>query len=330
MALAVSASLAVLAFTTPLRTAPQQALAAPPSHVVFHWSPAIDLYFHVRVAESALAAEPFAPAAKLARELDRALGGMALAWGPLDGLLPGCATVADLQAAFARAPERLALRGGTQVELRARALELAAALVPAEEAFAELWKERAPRLAAVRALWTERVGAKERALLDFHLASLGMTDPRLALPVYLVGEAPWPGALTVFDERRQGVSFVAASAGEGSTLLEIVLHEVTHSLDVACGERSALGELRARLPAPEGAARRGDPAHVLMFVQSAESIRRVIDPDHHDYGDLEDVYARLGAGVEALRGAWGDHLAGRLTRAEAFDLYAESLAPAGK
>jgi hypothetical protein len=318
----------MLCALAPLLALAGQAEPATPSRVVFHWSPAIDLYFHVRVADSALAAEPFAPAAKLARELDRALGGMALAWGPLDGLLPGCRTVADLAAAFARAPETLTLRGGTQVELRARALELATALVPAEAAFAELWKERAPRLAAVRTLWEERVGAKERALLDFHLASLGMSDPHLALPVYLVGEAPWPGALTVFDERRQGVSFVAANAGDGSTLLEIVLHEVTHSLDVACGEHSALGELRARLPAPEGALRRGDPAHVLMFVQSAESIRRVIDPAHHDYGDLEGVYARLGAGVAALRGAWGDHLAGRLTRAEAFDLYAESLAPA--
>jgi len=314
---------------TLLALAAQAEPPAAPSRIAFHWSPAIDLYFHVRVAESALAAEPFAPAAKLARELDRALGGMALAWGPLDGLLPGCQTVADLQAAFARAPESLELRGGTKVELRARALELAAALAPAEAAFAELWKEREPRLAAAKALWDERVGSRERALLDFHLAGLGMTDPGLALPVYLVSEAPWPGALTVFGEQRQGVSFVAAGAGAGSTWLEIVLHEATHSLDVACGERSALGELRevlGKLPGP----RRGDPAHVLMFVQSAESIRRVIDPAHRDYGESEGVYTRLGAGVEALRGAWGDHLAGQLTRAEAFDLYAESLAPPAK
>jgi hypothetical protein len=312
-----------------LALAAQAAPPAAPSRIAFHWSPAIDLYFHVRVAESALAAEPFALAAKLARELDRALGGLALAWGPLDGLLPGCQTVADLQAAFARAPESLELRGGAKVEMRKRALELAAALAPAEAPFAELWKQRESRLAAARKLWDERVGSKERALLDFHLASLGMTDPGLALPVYLVGEAPWPGALTVYGEQRQGVSFVAASAGAGSSWLEIVLHEATHSLDVACGERSALGELRETLGKTPGP-HRGDPAHALMFVQSAESIRRVVDPAHRDYGESEGVYARFGAAAEALRGAWSDHLAGQLTRAEAFDLYVESLAPVGK
>jgi hypothetical protein len=304
--------------------APRPQEAAPsPARIEFRWSPAIDLYFHVRVAESAANEASLAPAARLARALDQTLGGMALAWGPLDGLLAGCESVAQLRAAFERAPEALNLRGGTFVDLRRRALELATALAPAEAAFAEAWKTREPRLRAVRALWEERVGAKERALLDFHLASLGLADPGLVLPVVLVGEAPWPGAFTVLDEQRRGVSFVAADAAEGSLLLEIILHD-THSLDVAAGDRSALGELRAQLGSSATDERRPDPAHVLMFVQSAESIRRVIDPAHRDYGEVEQVYGRLGDAA-TLRGLWSDHLEGRLSRAEALALYVEGL-----
>jgi hypothetical protein len=302
------------------------------TRIVFHESPVIDLYYHVRVAKDAAEDEAFAAASRAAQALDRALGGQALAWGPLDGRLSGCETAADLRAAFASAPEKLTLRGGTEIELRKGALELADALLEAEAAFAPLWEARRSKLRAARSHWESAVGAKEKELLALHLELLGMNDPGIELPVFLVTEAPWPGALTVFDEQRRGVSFVAVSAGEGSKFLEIVLHEVTHSLDIASGERSAFGELRARMAKAglERDRRLGDPAHTLMFVQSAESIRRVLDPSHQDYGERERVYARLGESATLVRGLWSDHLEGKLTRDEALDGIVAGLAPAAK
>ncbi len=314
------------------------------TRVVLHTSPVVDLYFSVRAAAARPSvSELFAPAVAAVRTIDRALGGSPLAWEPLDGRLSGCTTAADVKAAFGGIADSLGLDhgstpGGKEVELRAPALALADALVALEPAFLETWKEHEAELAEARARWETKVGPKERALLDFHRTSLGMPDPKAELSVYLVTDAPWPGAETMLDTQGRGVSFVgvsfiAAGSAPDSQFFEIVLHEVTHTLDVASGEASVFGELRARL----GAAgldprdrRLHDLPHTLMFVQAAESIRRVIDPAHVDYGEIQKVYARSGPGSEDLRGFWRDHLDGKLTRAEALDLIVASLQPAAR
>src|SRR5437867_9569591 len=89
-------ALLTLLSTVPLqaRATPQESAAAGRTHIVFHESPAIDLYFHVRAvaAGGTKPSEAFVPAVEAARELHRALGGNALAWGPLEGLLPDAET----------------------------------------------------------------------------------------------------------------------------------------------------------------------------------------------------------------------------------------------
>lgn len=294
----------------------------PETRIAFHASPAIDLYFAVRTAVGPGAPDGLDRAVDAARALDRALGGSMLAWGPLDGRLPGCTTAKDVVAAFEGAPASIELMGGKRAELRAPALALARALVEVEPAYQATWKEHEKAIAATRARWSEAVGSKERALLAFHLASLQMADPKAELRVFLVGQAPAPGAVTVRDLEGRGVSFVSVASAAGSQLLEIVLHETTHTLDLASGDASVLGELRKRLGAaglgPRDRALRDLP-HTLMFVQSAESIRRVIDPAHVDYGETEKVYQRSGPLAEALRGLWRDRLDGKLTLSAAFD-----------
>lgn len=301
------------------------------THVVFHESPAIDVYLLVRARSAPSQGDPsegLRPAVEAARALDRALGGSPLAWAPLDGLLPGCTSTSDLVEAFGRAPESLRLRGGSEVQLRPLALDLAHALEAIGDESRTTWSEHAPRIAAVREQWKRDVGAHEAELFAFHLRSLEMDDPHLELPVHLVGEAPWPGAVTVRGENGRGVSFVGANAAEGSALLEVILHETTHSLDLAAGDESILGALRERL-AEAGIEPRDrrlfDIPHALMFVQSAESIRRVIAPEHRDYGELEGVYERLGPAADVVRGIWCDRLDGKLTRDEALDAMVEGV-----
>src|SRR5262245_3578795 len=222
-----------------------------PTRIEFHESAAIDLYFHVRATAGSGQASPIealAPAVAAAKELHRALAGDPLAYGPIEGLLPGTEHAADIVAAFARAPESVELRGGKKAPLREGAQKLAAALVQAEPAFAELWKEHEKRTAAALDCWKARVEPKERELLAFHLASLGMRDPGVAIPVYLVAEASWPGAVTHYDDAGRGVCFVAVDPVPGTQLFETVLHEATHALDIAT-EESALGALRKALEA---------------------------------------------------------------------------------
>ncbi len=315
-----------------------QASAAPAArtHVELRESRAITLWFHVRALAEKKDAEPpeeLAPAVEAARALGAALGGDFLAWGALEGMLPGCETAEDVAKTCERAPETLELRGGTKVALRERARELAAALVEVEPACTAWLDAARPRIAAGRALWETRVAPKERALFDYHLASLGMEDPGLAIPVYLVAEAPWPGAVTHRGEDGRGVSFVAVEPEPGTLFFETILHETTHALDVATDDRSALGELGRKLRAA-GLGERDralhDLPHGLMFVQSAESIRRVIDPAHVDYGIARKVYTRGGPALETLRAAWHDHLEGNLSEAQALDAIVASVRPAAR
>lgn len=311
--------------------APEAATAAERSRLVLQASPIIDLYFRVRawaVAPDAPIPAAYVPAVEAARALDRELGGLALAWGPLEGLLLGCNSAGDLEQAFARAPEQLALRGGQTVNLRAGGLRIAQALAAAEAEFLgrpaaaepSLWQEDQERIAAARARWDAQVAAQAADLLAGHLGSLAIADPKLEVPVYLVAQAPAPGAITHRSGPRRGVCFVAVEGAAGSQLFEIVLHEATHAFDLAAGDASAFAELRRALEQagidPRDRRHRDLP-HTLMFVQSAASIRRFIDPAHRDYGEVSGYYAKLGPGAELVRRRWGEHAEGKRTLAEA-------------
>jgi len=96
-------ALAAFALQTPTPQSPAPQTPAPSTaatHIALTVSPAIDLYFHIRnVASSGgkTTVEGFGPAVDAARALDKTLGGSFLAWGPLEGLLPGCQTASDIQ-----------------------------------------------------------------------------------------------------------------------------------------------------------------------------------------------------------------------------------------
>ena len=160
-----------------------------------------------------------------------------------------------------------------------------------------------------------------------------MPDPHLTIPVALVLEAPFPGAVTHLGADGKGVCFVAVGNAPGSQLFETILHEATHALDVASGNDSALGELRFLLLA-SGVGQTDkllrDLPHTLMFVQSAESIRRVIDPAHQDYGEVAKLYARMGPNAEFVRGFWRERLDGKTKSTEALQQIVANVLPAPK
>ncbi len=301
------------------------------SRLVFEISAPIDLFFFVRARAAPLrpdepplaALEGFEPAIEAVAELERELEGSFLAWGPLEGSLAGARTLDDVERAFADLPETFEPRPGKKVALRERALAIAEALREVEPRFrAEAWPAHEAAIDEARARIARDFAPKEAACLAFHLESLGMEDPALDLPVVLVAEAPFPGAVTHRGPQGRGVSFVAVNGVEGTQLFETALHEATHSLDVATRGASVLEDLRARLAkaglGPRDRALRDLP-HTLMFVQSAESIRRTVDPEHRDYGDVAGYYARVPEASLLVRPAWQEHLAGKLTREEALE-----------
>ena len=84
-------------------------------------------------------------------------------------------------------------------------------------------------------------------------------------------------------------SFVSVLPHPGSTLAEMVVHEVTHALDL----------VRTReTPSVIDALRDGQPPtsqswHVPFFLLAAEGIRQFVNPDHQDYGDTHGYYRKV-------------------------------------
>jgi hypothetical protein len=291
----------------------------------FATRPFLDLYFHVRTLAASKDPVPelagYAAAVGEARALDAELGGI-LGWGLFEGLLSDCSSAKEASAALAGVDESVSLRSGKTVELRAAALRLAAALEKAEPAFQErVWPEHQRAIEAARARIAQGFSGKEGECLAYVAKSLGLSLEARAIQVRLVHELPSPGAVT---QRAPGggVCFVGVKAFEGTQLLESILHEATHVLDLATpAAASALDTLRARLE--QGGLTRADREwrdvpHTLMFVQAGETIRRLVDGKHEHYG-ASGYYAKVRAVADIELAAWKEHLDGKATRAEALE-----------
>ncbi len=311
-------------------TPPSVPSISPQTRLVYEQSPIVDLYFYIRACaapERETAPPPgFEAAVELVAALDRDLDRFFLAWGPIEGALRGSQSATDLERAFADVPAELELRSGKSVALHERAQELARVLREVEPLFLErIWPQHRTAIGDARELLARGFDEKQAECLAFHLKSLAMSDPGLEIPVYLVAETPSPGAVTHRDDEGRGVCFVAVDGAEGSQLFETVLHEATHALDIAVDE-SVLGRLRDKL-AQKGVTQRDrayrDLPHTLMFVQSAESIRRTVDPEHHDYGDVSGYYSRVPEASQLVRPAWKEFLDGKASLEETLERIAE-------
>jgi parvulin-like peptidyl-prolyl isomerase len=304
----------------------------PRSRIDLRVDPLADLEQWVRKLASPGAPAPeidgLGAAIEAARALDGALGSP-LFWGLLEGLLPRCAVARDFTALCASLDESRALPGGRTVALRELATNFARALEVVEPLFMEqVWPEHRRRIEARLAPLRPQFGALGSTALEQLQFALGLEDPRVLAPVYLVAEGPAPGGVT---HRTGGgaASWISVADFEGTQLHEVIVHEVAHTLDVASeGRPSALSELRDALSAagfgPRDRVLRDAP-HALMFFASAFAVRRAFDAAHRDLGDVAGQYAKFGLAAEAVRAPWSEHFAGKLTRAAAVEKTLEAL-----
>lgn len=306
---------------------------APTARVELRIEPYVDLWFHVR---SLSQPGPHEVPALLERgvqaaKLVQAELGSGLAWGVIEGLFDAHPTGAALRKAIAALPERTAV-GGREVALRDCAGALADALLAAEPEWRDqIWPQRATALIRARRELEFALLLKQDELYAFHTRSLGIDVRGLSIPVYLVTAAPTPGAITHRGENG-GVCFVTAHEGGGSQLVETVVHESTHALDIA-SDGDVFDELRARLKARGLAATdklHRDIPHTLMFVQSAQSVRRVLAPEHVDYGVQAQYYDKVRAVADVELRIWPQVLDGKLAPDAALDALCAELAPATK
>jgi len=298
-------------------------------------SPLTDLWFELRARGEAPPPNEedlLTPAVAAMRTLGEELGS-ALAFGFLEGLLDGAADASRLRARMERElPELQTLRvpGGTrQVELRSLGLAVADALVEVEPRWrAEHWPARRNRLERRRLELEARLASQAgREALHHFYSTLGFATDGLRVPIYLTVHAGWPGGVTHFRQPGEtGVSFVSLEQRGNGLILETVLHESIHALDVLRrGGTDMIDTLEARLTAA-GLEPRAARAwvHTLFFVHAGDTVRSFLDPDHVDYGDAEAYYPKVGEIAEIERALWSDLRSGAVDREELIEALVEA------
>lgn len=296
----------------------------------FRVSPVIDMYYYVRTVAAETSRrqpdEAFIPAVEAGRKLGLELGDSLFGWGVVEGSLYGCDSMKDLVESFAQLPEKYTPpsepgKGGgssKEVELRAGASALAEALATAEDYFQKsIWPEHERLILEVQRRILEALAPKEADCVSYLLQHLGPQDPKVSVPIYLVANMPFPGAETNIRPDGAAVCFVAVRGQDPLQLIETILHESTHALDVVWARGTVLDQLRRLLEEAGDTVRKEDlryVPHTLMFVHAGETVRRLLDAKHRHYGDVSGYYQKVPRAAEAVRQPWIDYLDGKTTR----------------
>lgn len=268
--------------------------------------PFVELYFAARAAEASAAAKPQTPADLLALA---SIDATAVDSETAEAFLKACA---DL-------PESIE-RGGQTIVIRDTALALARRLVAMSD------RDREAQLARTRGGLDAKKRAIESALqrwpplLPSALQSLEMGTVDLTVPVVLVSNMPSPGAATFRATGGRAISVVGVELLEGSDLVETVLHEVLHAVDVQSAQRpTVLQQLRAALTNAGVPARNSaDCLHAVIFAQAAATVKRVADAAHEPVGAKPNgPYSRMSPPARETVNIWTDHAEGRIDLATA-------------
>lgn len=244
------------------------------------------------------------------------------------------ANASELEKDFALLPETIQTANG-EIRLRERAAALAKALSRIEDEFRKkVWPQHKAEIDRAALQIAQRLIPKTRECFAYISKSLGMSEPAGTVPLYLVYQAPRPEGFTFRQRDGKGVCVMGVTANTGTQLFEIALHESIHAFDVeSTGDRNALVDIRNRLT--KAGLKSDDPdlrnvPHTLMFIQAAETIRRLIDPTHRHYGEVSGYYERVPLVSKLELPIWISYLDGRITRDEAVTQIVEGFLKARK
>ncbi len=265
-----------------------------------------------------------------------ALGGWSR-WALIEPTLARCQTTAEALEACAGLPTTFKPRTRDEaVPVREPATELVQAYQKLEPEFRQsMWPRHQAMLEKAAGRIANEFLPRQAECLEMMCQHLNIQDPRVRVPVYLVTDAPRPGAFT--HRHRDGfMSIVSIGGVDGSLLYEAIIHEMLHVLDVTSADQNTvLNDLRARLRAaglgPPAAAFHDVP-HTLMFVESGEVIRRCVASNHLHYGEEMGYYDTVPELAQTVRPAWTEYLDGKISRQAALDRIMDALTkgkPAG-
>jgi hypothetical protein len=291
-------------------------------HLEVRVKPFIDLYFFVYKLSSSSDKPPeingFAEAVDAARQTPFT--------STLIDLIPfQCETAADAVRAFSQFPETNKTGKGEIIPLRERAVHLAKTLAFIEKPFLEkIWPQHRAVIEQAAARVAQTLGPKEQECFTYLTSHLGMENAEYIVPVYLVAETGWPGAFTMWgNQSNHGICVLSVRALPGSQLLGAILHEAIHALDLETrGSGNVLQVLNDRLL--KAGFDKNDlvvklAPHLLVFIQSVETVRRYLDQSYHPYD--EGVFARPGLQpvIKIELPIWMAYLDGKMSREDALN-----------
>jgi hypothetical protein len=269
----------------------------------------------------------FEEAVGIARQLNTEFGSWAGGGWPLvDTALAKSNNSLEAMQALSQAPETITSRQGKTIRLRDAAIRYAKALNAVEASYLKNVRSQHEMLAARTMDYIVKIfQSQEQKCFAYFRTSLGLAETQFGIPVFLVAESPWPGGFTFWDSTRKGTVILSIEANPGSLLLEALMHETIHALDLENGgTENVLEGLRSRLK-KAGVAENDiavvQGAHLLVFMQAGETVKRFLDPSHQHYGDVKGVYkyAALEPLVNLARPIWMAYLDNKISRDEAMN-----------
>lgn len=225
--------------------------------------------------------------------------------------------------AFSQFPENYKTKRGDEVALRAKAMRFGQSLAAFEEPYLkQVWPQHKVLIEKAVASIEKTLVPKEAESFGYFTHHLGLQEANSTVRIYFVAETPWPGGFTMWakDETR-GLCVISITAHRGPQLMTTVLHEAIHALDLETkGTGNVLVELRERLL--KAGFKAGDAVvqhapHLLVFIQSAETVRRYLDPSFKPYS--EGIFSRpaLQPLLKVQLPVWMSYLDGKISRDEA-------------
>jgi hypothetical protein len=237
-----------------------------------------------------------------------------LGFALLDGFIADSAGLRDLGRSFWDAPEKVSEDVPVQEPLVYvyRALRKA---MPIYEA--DIRDDHKKVVQAAQERIDKELTPNADKVVGFILDSLQLEDSGGTVPVFLTAAGPPPGGFTSRSRETSAACFIAVEGFAGSLLYEVILHESTHAFEVLAADAnpSVLDLLRREL-ASRGVSEKDpkyrDVPHTLMFVQSAETVKRFINPQHIPYGEVLGYYKRIGKIADSVQRHWLLHLDGHV------------------
>ena len=317
-------AIALLVATLPAAPVTQSQLrpAAQKRQLEFRVHPFADLFFYVYRFSTGSDKVPeldgLAKSVEAAKQLPLVL---TLA----DGLPFELENSAAAAKAFAQFPENYKNRRGEDVALRAKAAPLAQSLVAFEEPFLkQVWPQHKTLIEKAVATVEQTLVPKEAECFAYFTRHLGLEEASSTVRIYFVAETPWPGGFTMWGkDATRGVCVISVTAFQGPQLMTTVLHEAIHAFDLETkGTGNVLVELRDRLLKagfkPDEAVAQHAP-HLLVFIQSSETVKRYIDSSFQPYS--EGIFTRpaLQPLIKVELPIWISYLDGKISRDEALN-----------